>query len=209
MQTKISNHYGNNNKILKQIENKSLFIENSNGLKNIYYLATIDSLNQSIGVAYFFDWENEFPDFGRNYESNFFEFIYQIIVPIFYTNWLYIPNTGGIHRILYGKHDIEGIWAIYDLENKNVLSLKSLSFETKGHKEVHYTFSDKIKNIELVSQNNHPYVKVITWNHMFDKPTNNDYMEFNPIYFSNNKWEEYNMNKKRSEMTKNLFMKYL
>ena len=205
LHSKISNHDKNNNKILKQIENRSLFIENSNGLENIYYLATVDSLNKSIGVAYFLDWNNEFPDFGKNYESNFLGIVYQVIVPIFYTNWLYIPNTGGIQRILYGKHDIEGIWVVYHLEDENILSLKSLSFETRGHKEIHYTFSDTLKNIELVSKNHHPYVKVITWNHMLDKPSNNEYMEFNPIYFSSNKWEEYNMNKKRSEMVKILF----
>ena len=31
------------------------------------------------------------------------EIIYQLIVPIFYTNWLYIPGTGGIQKILYSK----------------------------------------------------------------------------------------------------------
>ena len=84
-------------------------------------------------------------------------------------------------------------------------SPKSLSFETRGHKEIHYSFNDTLKNIELVSKNNHPYVRVITWNHMFDKPNRNEYMEFNPIYFSRNKWEEYSMNSKRSEMAKILF----
>ncbi len=208
LHSKISNHDENNNKLLKQIETRGLFIEKGNDLKDIYYLAAVDSLNKSIGVAYFLVWNNEFPDFGKNYESNFLEFCYQLIAPIFYTNWLYIPNTGGLQRILYGKHDIEGIWAIYNLEDAKILSLKSLSFETRGHRKTHYTVSDTLNNITMVSKNNKPYVKVITWNHMLDKPTNNEYIEFNPIYFSSKKWKEYNMDNRRSEMVKMLFNKF-
>ena len=201
-------NYDTNNNIFKQIENRSLFIENSNGLENIYYLVKIDSLNKSIGVAYFLDWKNEFPDFGTKYKSNSLDIFYQTIMPIFYTNWLYIPNTGGLQRILYGKHDIESIWAEYHFEDEKILSLKSLFFETKGHKKVYYSFNDTIQNIALVSKNNSPYVRVITWNHMLDKPTNNEYIEYKPIYFSKNKWKEYSMNNQRAELAKNLFNNY-
>ena len=60
-----------NEKILREIENHSLYIQNDYNLDNIYYLASIDSLNNSIGVAYFLDWKNEFPDFGKIYKTNF------------------------------------------------------------------------------------------------------------------------------------------
>tara|TARA_B100000945_G_scaffold316188_1_gene316649 strand:+ start:1841 stop:2533 length:693 start_codon:yes stop_codon:yes gene_type:complete len=204
----ISNQDLDNNDFLKLIENKSLFIENSNGLENIYYLAKVDSIKKLIGVAYFLDWDNEFPDFGQNYESNFLEIIYQMIIPIFYTNWLYIPSSGGLQRILFGKHDVEGIWGVYNIEEEGILSLRSLYFETKGHKQVHYSFDDSVNNIGLVSRNNHPYLRVITWNHMLDKPINNEYMEYTPIYFPSNKWKEYNMNNQRAEMAKNFLKNF-
>ena len=67
----ISNHdIKNKPDILNQIESRSLRIQNSDGLENVYYLAVEDSINNLLGVAYFLDWSNEFPDFGKIYETN-------------------------------------------------------------------------------------------------------------------------------------------
>tara|TARA_B100001142_G_scaffold57237_1_gene55986 strand:- start:324 stop:1001 length:678 start_codon:yes stop_codon:yes gene_type:complete len=194
--------------ILTEIENHSLYIQNDYNLDNIYYLTAIDSFSNSIGVAYFLDWNNEFPDFGKTYKTNFFDIIYQLFIPIFYTNWLYIPNTGGMQRILYGKHDIEGIWAIYDLKGGKIDSLRALSFETTGHKAVHYSSNNPINNTRLVSKNNCPFINIITWNHMLGLPNSNQYKEFKPIYFSEELWLEYNMDNNRSELIKILLKKF-
>ena len=123
-------------------------------------------------------------------------------MPIVYTNWFYIPNSGGIQRLLYGKHDIEGIWAVYNLKDGKISSLKSLDFETSQHKEVHYSNSSSTNNISSVSNKNHPFIRIITWNHMIDRPDSSKYIEFYPIYFPRSKWKEYNMDNKRAEMTK-------
>ena len=48
-----------NQNILAEIENHSLYIQNDHNLDNIYYLTSIDSSNNSIGVAYFLDWIND------------------------------------------------------------------------------------------------------------------------------------------------------
>tara|TARA_Y100000996_G_scaffold415368_1_gene409633 strand:- start:699 stop:1370 length:672 start_codon:yes stop_codon:yes gene_type:complete len=190
--------------LLTEIENHTLYIQNDYNLDNIYYLTAIDSFNNSVGVAYFLDWNNEFPDFGKNYKTDFLDIIYQVFIPIFYTNWLYIPNTGGIQRILYGKHDIEGIWAIYDLKDSKIDSLRLLSFETDKHKEVHYSSNDPINNINLVSKNNFPFISIITWNHMIGQPDSNKYREFKPIYFTKELWKEYRMDNNRSTLVKEL-----
>ena len=197
-----------NQNILTEIEKHSLCIQNDYNLNNIYYLTAADSLRNSIGVAYFLDWNNEFPDFGKIYKTNFFDIIYQIFIPIFYTNWLYMPNTGGIQRILYGKHDIEGIWAVYSLKDEKIVSLKSLSFETRGHKLVHYSAEETINNTKLVSKNNFPFINVITWNHMLGLPNSNQYKEFKPIYFPEELWLEYNMDNNRAESVKGLLKKF-
>ena len=202
----ISNHdIKNKPDILNQIESRSLLIQNSDGLENVYYLAVEDSINNLLGVAYFLDWSNEFPDFGKNYKTSFLDIASQIFMPIVYTNWFYIPNSGGFQRILYGKHDIEGIWAVYSLKNGKISSLKSLDFETRGHKEMHYSDSSLTNNISSVSNKNHPFIRIVTWNHMMDRPDSSKYIEFYPIYFPNSKWKEYNMGNKRAEMTKKLF----
>lgn len=197
-----------NQNILAEIENHSLYIQNDHNLDNIYYLTSIDSSNNSIGVAYFLDWINEFPDFGKIYKTSLFDIIYQAFIPILYTNWLYIPNSGGMQRILYGKHDIEGIWAVYDLKDDKIEKLKSLSFETAGHKTVHYYSNTAINNIKLVSKNNFPFINIITWNHMIGAPNNNKYKEFKPIYFSKELWEEYRMDNNRSVLVKNLLKNF-
>lgn len=197
-----------NQNILTEIENHSLYIQNDYNLDNIFYLTVVDSSNNSIGVAYFLDWINEFPDFGKIYKTNLFDIIHQIFIPIFYTNWLYIPNTGGMQRILYGKHDIEAIWAVYDLKDGKIETLKSLSFETNGHKSVHYYSNDTINNIKLVSKNNFPFINIITWNHMIGLPNSSEYKEFNPIYFPKELWKEYGMDKNRSVLAKDLLKSF-
>ena len=197
-----------NQSILNEIENHSLYIQNDYNLDNIYYLTALDSLNNSIGVAYFLDWINEFPDFGKIYKTNLFDIIHQIFIPIFYTNWLYIPNSGGMQRILYGKHDIEGIWAVYDLKDGKIETLKLLSFETNGHKAIHYSSNTSINNIKLVSKNNFPFVNIISWNHMIGTPNSTEYKEFKPIYFSKDLWEEYRMDNNRSVLVKDLLKNF-
>lgn len=198
------NNINNSPKIFTEIKNRGIFIQNPSALKNVYYLAKVDSLSNSVGVAYFLEWKNEYPDFGKTFETSSLGILSQIITPLFYTNWLYIPNSGGLQRVLYGKHDIEGIWVIYSLSNDSLNSLDFMTFELPGHKITHFSKSEGNEEIHLVIKNNTPFVKVASWNHLFEQPNEQDNVQhFIPTPFPIEKWENYKMNNRRAEIAKN------
>ena len=200
-------HHSNDrcDELIADIEARGIFIQNSTGLSNVYYLSKVDTTNGCIGVAYFLEWTNEFPDFGRFYNANCIGLALQILAPLIYTNWLYIPLTGGLQRILYGKRDIEGIWAEYSYSNEKIDSLTTISFETPGHNPANISQAD----IALFSKDNIPFIKIASWSHLFEKPIQeNPAGHFKPIPFPADKWGEYRMNNKRAEIAKISFCNF-
>ena len=204
-----SNNPNNPQRVLDEIEKRGLYIQTPANLKNVFYLAKVDSLSNAIGVAFFLEWEDEFPDFGKTFKTNSFGILSQAIIPLFYTNWFYIPNSGGLQRILFGKHDLEGIWVKYSFSNGSLGSIDFLTFELPGHKIIHFSKSDNQNKIDLVSKNNSPFIKVASWNHLFEQPVEGGNVKhFIPIPFPLEKWKNYKMNNRRAEIAKNYFEQF-
>jgi hypothetical protein len=196
--------------VFAEIENRGVIINNPTGLQNVFYLAAVDPLNKTVGVAYFLIWDNEFPDFGRKYKVNFVERLSQFFLPFYYTNWLYLPNSGGLQYLLFGKGDVEGIWAVYSFEQDIIFTLDFLSFELPGHNPVHFTSSGDKNNIRTVSQDNTPFVQIASWNHLFEPPDSCQKRQtFNPTWFPSEKWNEYNMDNNRADIVKNYLKQYV
>ena len=190
-------------KIHGWIEDQGIFIENSAKLDNLFYLMNVDSENRVLHVGYFLDWKNEFPDFGRTFKTTPKKILGQFFLPLVYTNFLYIPNSGGLQQIQFGKHDVEGIYAKYTYNNSGLTELLELRFELPGHNEI------KVPNLKLeitmddVSQDMIPWLKVASWNHLFAPPDKIGRTErFTAKLFPKDKWLEYNMDRKRAEVGK-------
>jgi len=158
--------------IYEQIEKRGIYLANPIGIKNVYYLAKIDSLTNNAHVGYFIEWEKEHPDFGTHYKTTLLGIMLQVIVPIFYTNWIYLPKSGGIVYLLYGKHDVEGIFAIYDCSENSLNKLKFIAFEFPNHKECQIPNEQSTIQIHDVAINYAPFLEVASWNHRFRIPIN-------------------------------------
>jgi len=200
---KIFEYQSDYQKIHGWIESQGLFIENSAKLENLFYLMNVDHENQVVHVGYFLDWENEFPDFGRTFKTTPKKILGQILLPLVYTNFLYIPNSGGLQQIQFGKHDVEGIYAKYSYDDSDLTELLELRFELPGHNEI-IVPNEKLEiTLDDVSRDIVPWIKVASWNHLFAPPVKNDQTQkFKAKLFPKDKWQEYNMDRKRAEVGK-------
>ena len=202
------NELSSNSIIEQQIEDKGVYILNSYKVVDIYYLYNVDVPNGKVKVAYFIVWSDEFPDFGLKYKTTIFDILKQLCVPIIYTNWFYMPYSGGLQKIIYGEKDVEGIYVEYGLKNSELGNLINLTYESIGHIPNH--ISDKEKLRLEYSNNTAPLLEVSSWNHRFKKAQNNDdlyIVKFIPELFNNNMWMELEMNNRRAEKIKKMLVK--
>ena len=200
------NELSSNSRIEQLIEDKGIYILNSYKVVDIYYLYKVDVPNGKVKVAYFIVWSDEFPDYGFQYKTTTFDIFRQLCVPIIYTNWFYMPNSGGLQKIIYGEKDVEGIYAEYELKNSELGNLINLTYESIGHIPNH--ISDKEKLRLEYSNNTAPLLEVSSWNHRFKKADNADLdlVKFIPELFNNNMWMELEMNNRRAEKIKKMLV---
>lgn len=185
-----------NPEIRKEIEDNGLFFTTQEPVSAVYYLFTFNKELQELSVSYFVVWEQEYPDFGRSYSTNFMGKLAQVFVPLFYTNWLYLPKTGGMQRILYGKQDVEGIFAVFRYSHE-IETLKFCVFDSIGHNVIVRKYPER---------NSHVCIKTISWNHMVNLETVCDYaFRVHPRYFDKTAWNRLNMNRRRAESAKRWF----
>ncbi|MFH1850905.1 MAG: hypothetical protein ABIA75_01030 [Candidatus Neomarinimicrobiota bacterium] len=189
--------------IHRWVENQGIYIENPAWLENVYYLMNVEREKGVVHVGYFLDWENEFPDFGRRFKTTPVEIVKQFFLPLVYTNFLYIPNSGGIQQVQFGKHDVEGIYARYSFDDSGLTGLLELRFEIPEHKEINIPNYELKIELDAVSQDGIPWVRVASWNHLFLPPEKNDQTNrFKLKLFPKEIWQEYNMDRKRAEVGK-------
>ena len=200
---KVFEYQPDHQKIHSWIESQGIFIENPAQLENLFYLMNIDLENRVVHVGYFLDWKNEFPDFGRTFKTTPKKILGQFFLPLVYTNFLYIPNSGGLQQIQFGKHDVEGIYAKYSYDESGLTELLELRFELPGHNEIKVPNEKLEITMDDVSQDMVPWIKVASWNHLFAPPEKNDRTKkFKAKLFPKDKWREYNMDRKRAEVGK-------
>ena len=200
---KVFEYQTDHQKIHGWIEDQGIFIENSAKLDNLFYLINVDPKKRVVHVGYFLDWKNEFPDFGRTFKTTPKKILGQFFLPLLYTNFLYIPNSGGFQQIQFGKHDVEGIYAKYSYDDSGLTELLELRFELPGHNEIKVPNQKLDITMDDVSQDIIPWLKVASWNHLFAPPDKIGRTErFTAKLFPKEKWLEYNMDRKRAEVGK-------
>lgn len=190
-------------RIAEDIEARLIHIANPVGLEKVYYLGQVDTAEQVVRVGYFLVWPGEFPDFGRVYPVSKRERRRQIRLPLYYTNWLYIPRSGGLQRMMFGRGDVEGIGVTYALSDGELGMPVAVSFEMPGHKSV--TVPDSVGTMLLgeVVYRNAPYLQMASWNHMFKPPDEGVARQAFPVQpFPGEQWERFNMDRRRAEIAK-------
>lgn len=189
--------------IRRDIEQRPVHIAQPEDLQNVYYLARVDTAEHRAFVGYFLEWSGEFPDFGRKYPVSAAERRQQYRLPVFYTNWLYIPRTGGMQRRMFGPGDVEGITLTYELVGDSLSRPLSIGFEMPGHKALTIPDStDEWSLLDVVS-GDAPSLQMASWNHMF-KPTDAGISSqaFYPRPFPTKQWDRLKMNRRRAEIAK-------
>jgi hypothetical protein len=189
--------------VARDIEARGIHIAQPDGLRDVYYLARVDTLEQVVQVGYFLVWPGEFPDFGRRYQVSRKDKRRQLALPLYYTNWLYLPRSGGLQRLMFGRGDVEGIAVIYSLSNGMLGIPLAVSFEMPGHRAL--TIPDSAGNWSLrqVTEREAPSLQIASWNHMFKPPGEDVSMQAFPVRpFPMGEWERLNMNRRRAEIAK-------
>ena len=194
-------------RIAEEIERRPIHLALPGDLQRVYYLARVDSAEGRVFVGYFLEWSGEFPDFGRKYPVSRAERWRQLRIPLFYTNWLYIPRTGGLQRRMFGPGDVEGIWVVYDLVydlvGNRLGSLRSVAFEMPGHRAVTIPDSTSDWFIRDIVLEGAPFLQLASWNHMFRPPDKGiSSQAFYAQPFPTPQWHRLKMNRRRAEIAK-------
>lgn len=189
--------------IVHDIEQRPVHIAQPDDLKNVYYLARVDTAEHRAFVGYFLEWQGEFPDFGRKYPISSAERRKQYRIPIFYTNWLYIPWTGGLQRRMFGPGDVEGITVTYELAGDSLGQPLSIGFEMPGHKAMTIPDSTDEWSVRDIVYGGAPVLQLASWNHMFKPPEAGvSPQAFYPRPFPAEQWDRLKMNRRRAEIAK-------
>ncbi len=189
--------------IAQDIEQRPIYIARPDNLQNVYYLARVDSMRNRAFVGYFLKWSGEFPDFGRKHTVSSAERRKQYRIPIFYTNWLYLPRTGGVQRQMFGPGDVEGITVTYELVGDSLGQPLSIGFEMPGHKTLTVPDSTDEWSVHDIVSGDAPFLQLASWNHMFKPPEAG--VSPQTIYvrpFPDRQWNRLKMNRRRAEIAK-------
>ncbi|MFC1619230.1 hypothetical protein ACFL45_04715 [Candidatus Neomarinimicrobiota bacterium] len=189
--------------IAQDIEQRLIHIVQPDKLQNVYYLARMDPTENRVFVGYFLEWSGEFPDFGRKYPISRTERWQQVRIPIFYTNWLYIPRSGGLQRRMFGPGDVEGITVAYELVGDSLGQLLAIGFEMPGHKAMTIPDSTDEWSVQDVVSDGAPFLQLASWNHMFKPPAAGSSPQiFHVQPFPDREWSRLKMNRRRAEIAK-------
>lgn len=200
---RLENSLAGRTRLRHQIEARGITIENPDGLASVAYLARAVPSQMEVHVGYFLIWPDESPDFGTTYPVDRATLARQALVPLIYTRWLYLPHSGGLQRLLYGRGDVEGVFAVYAVAGDSLGGLKSLTFERPGHREFRVAEGGSDPGIGAVSLRGAPFLRVASWNHLFGVPTGaGEAVHFHVKPFTAEQWERLNMDRRRAEIAK-------
>jgi hypothetical protein len=189
--------------LAREIEQRPIHLAQPDELQNVYYLARVDTMGGRVFVGYFLEWSGEFPDFGRKYPISRTERCQQVRIPIFYTNWLYIPRSGGLQRRMFGPGDVEGITVAYELAGNRLGQPLSIGFEMPGHKAMTIPDSTDDWTIDQIVSGGAPFLQLASWNHMFKPPEAGvSPQAFAARPFPDRQWNRLKMNRRRAEIAK-------
>ena len=190
-------------RIAQAIEAHGIHIAAPVRLSKVYYLARMDTAEQVVQVGYFLVWRGEFPDFGRRYPVSGREKIRQLTLPLYYTNWLYIPRSGGLQRRMFGRGDVEGIRVTYQLSDGELGELLRVSFERPGHRAFTVPDSAGTRTLAEVIYKGVPCLQIASWNHMFKPLDEGAERQAFPVQpFPEDQWERFSMDRRRAEIAK-------
>ena len=190
-------------RIAEEIERRPIHIAQPDDLQHVYYLARVHPAGDRVFVGYFLEWPGEFPDFGRMYPVSRAERWRQLRIPLFYTNWLYLPKTGGLQRQMFGPGDVEGITVTYALVNDSLGQPLSIGFEMPGHKALTIPDSTDEWSIQEIVSGSAPFLQLASWNHMFSPPADGITSQtFHARPFPDQRWDRLKMNRRRAEIAK-------
>ena len=85
--------------VTAEIEERGFHLARAGDLEAVYYLARVDSAAHQVRVGYFLVWPGEYPDFGNEYPARLGQVAIQLLTPLAYTSWLYLPGTGGCSTV--------------------------------------------------------------------------------------------------------------
>ena len=189
--------------VTAEIEERGFYLARAGDLEAVYYLALVDSAADQVRVGYFLVWPGEYPDFGNHYPARAGQVVIQLLTPLAYTNWLYLPGTGGLQRLLYGPGDVEGVAVLFTWEDRRLIRIESVGFEQPGHEAAVIPDPALPWSLADVTHNNAPSLVVASWNHLFLPPDTTSSpvrMEVSP--FPPDEWRRLKMHRRRAEVAK-------
>lgn len=189
--------------VIAEIEERGFHLARAGDLEQVYYLARVDSAAGQVRVGYFLVWPGEYPDFGSDYPAGPGQVAVQRMIPLAYTNWLYLPGTGGLQRLLYGPGDVEGVAVLFTRDDRWLGRIESVRFELPGHAAVVIPDPALPWTLADVTRNDGPSLRVASWNHLFLPPdTTADPVRLEVTPFPPDEWRRLKMHRRRAERAK-------